>query len=90
MPHEIEFLPSEDYNSTNEIVEFFAKVDGEKVRCTISIEALWGHFGPTGVTPQELLETFRWNRSGIEARAAELINRGEVQGKQLVIFFDDL
>ena len=90
MQHEIEFLPGEDYNSTSEVVEFFAKVDGEKVRCTISMEALLGHFGPTGVTPQELLETFRKNRSGIEGRAVELINRGRVQGKQLVIFSDDL
>lgn len=42
----IRFLPdAPDYRSTNLTIEFAALVDGRRVPCAISVEALEDHFG---------------------------------------------
>jgi hypothetical protein len=58
------------------VVWFTARVDGKRIDCGISIEALGDHFGAYHDDP---LPVFRANRGRIEAAAAMLIMQGRLE-----------
>jgi len=58
-------------------VAFTIIVDGVRRKGLISAEALEDHFD-AGTTQSQLIQSFRANRSTIEARAAALISAGRL------------
>jgi hypothetical protein len=73
----IRFAPDEWYDHHRlQVVWFTAIVDGKRVECGVSIEALRHHFG---AYHDDLLPVFRANREKIEAVAAILIMQGRFQ-----------
>ncbi|HET8562872.1 MAG TPA: DUF1488 domain-containing protein [Candidatus Binatia bacterium] len=80
----IKFAADEWYeHQRRKVVWFTASVDGRRVNCGISIEALRAHFGAYFDDP---LPAFRANRGRIEAVAATLItqDRREKDGTLLI------
>jgi hypothetical protein len=62
--------PAPKCDQSRDIVTFVGEALGASVNCSISREALDDHFGAAGTsgrTSEELLETFRKNRSAIES-----------------------
>lgn len=90
MPQTISFPDIEpswmfDRNS----VLFLALVDGEPVRCMVSMEALHSWFG-SGFTQDENLKAFRENRDAIIARARQKIEAGDINpGDEVLLRQDD-
>jgi Protein of unknown function (DUF1488) len=81
---EIKFATDEWYDHhRRKIVWFTASVDGKRIDCGISIEALGDHFGAYYDDP---LPAFRANRVRIETVAARLIeeSRFESDGTLLI------
>ena len=81
---EIKFATDEWYDHhRRKIVWFTASVDGKRIDCGISIEALGDHFGAYYDDP---LPAFRANRARIETVAARLIeeSRFESDGTLLI------
>lgn len=72
----INFLAGETWNGNREIVSFLADVDGKRIQCAISWEALQDNFGGDGMEP---IKCFRANRPAIEAKAERLIKRGRFE-----------
>lgn len=72
----IEFPAGEIWNGNREIVLFDAKVDGNSVRCAISLEALQDNYGGDRLAP---IDCFRANRRAIETKAERLIGRGRFE-----------
>jgi hypothetical protein len=68
----LEFSAVEAWDSGVECVSFPAVVDGHKIRCLISWEALQDNFGGNESDP---LDAFRAARQSVEAKAAQLISR---------------
>ena len=80
----IEFATDEWYDHhRRKVVWFTALVDGKRVDCGISIEALGDHFGAHYDDP---LPAFRTNRVRLQAAAAKLImqRRFENDGTLLI------
>jgi hypothetical protein len=68
----IQFPPdAPDYRDSNLTVEFAALVDGERVPCAISVEALEDHFGPDSLDSHGWIRAFDAGRTSIEAVARE-------------------
>lgn len=68
----IRFLPdAPDYRSTNLTIEFAALVDGRRVPCAISVEALEDHFGAQTYDSIGWISAFDAARPHIEAVARE-------------------
>lgn len=76
---EIEFKQIEVVNLATMTVSFPASVEGEQVKCFISLEALQDHFNADHT---DQLESFKNNRVEIESKAREIINKNryEVDG----------
>ena len=73
----ITFATDEWYDHhRRKVVWFTALVDGRRVDCGISIEALRDHFGAYYDDP---LPIFRTNRGRIEAVATRLITQGRFE-----------
>ena len=68
----IRFPQIETWSGSPEQVSFPADVDGRRIPCRISWEALHDSFGARTMEP---LEAFRQHRSAIETIAERLINR---------------
>ncbi len=61
-------------------VQFFAAIDGEQVlKCLVSTEALFSHFGMKDFSEEAALRTFLEHREEIEAVAQEKILKGNYQ-----------
>ncbi len=80
---EILFLNNEEWFSNLEVVHFSADVNGERVKCVVTWEALVNHFGRSD---EEAIDVFRTNRDSIESIAKGLIqrNRFESDGSILI------
>jgi len=79
----IKFATDEWYDHhRRKVVWFTASVDGKRVDCGISIEALGDHFGAYHDDP---LPVFRANRKRIEAVAARLITQGRFENDGAVL-----
>lgn len=72
----ISFLPIEAWDSSRDVATFPADVDGERICCAVSLEALQDNFGGNDVPP---LNCFRANRRAIEAKAERLIRQGRFE-----------
>ncbi len=69
---DIRFLPdAPDYRDSNLTVEFAALVDGRRVPCAISVEALEDHFGAQTYDSAGWIDAFDAGRTRIEAVARE-------------------
>ncbi|KND61892.1 Transcriptional regulator [Candidatus Burkholderia verschuerenii] len=68
----IDFLPDAPaYRDVNLTVEFAALVDGQRVPCAISVEALEDHFGAETYDRAGWINAFDAGRTRIEAVARE-------------------
>jgi len=72
----VEFPAVEAWDGSRLVVSFPADVDGKRVVCAISLEALQDNFGGDKVPP---LECFRANRGAVEAKARNLIGKGRFE-----------
>lgn len=79
----IKFPMGESWDFDRDVVLFPAEVDGSKVVCAISWEALQDNFGGNITKP---LDCFNQNRSEIERKAESLIrkDRFEPDGSILI------
>jgi hypothetical protein len=68
----INFPAVEAWDANIECVSFPANVDGNRIRCLISWEALQDNFGGDDAPP---IDAFRAARAEIEAKAEQLIRR---------------
>jgi hypothetical protein len=82
MVNKIEFPPQEQDDFDRDCVAFPAKVDGQKIVCRVSHEALMER---CMATTDSVLSTFRTNRATIKAIAAKMIEEGRVAGGELLI-----
>jgi hypothetical protein len=64
-------------------VAFEAKVSGKEVWCSVSMDALNDHFGNTGTSSHELIQSFEANRPRIEAAAQRVLERNGGQSVEL-------
>ena len=64
-------------------VAFEAKVSGKEVWCSVSMDALNDHFGNTGTSSHELIQSFEANRPRIEAAAERVLERNGGQSVEL-------
>ncbi|GAB7522985.1 DUF1488 family protein [Paraburkholderia sp. 2C] len=64
-------------------VAFEAKVGGKEVWCSVSMDALNDHFGNTGTSSHELIQSFEANRPRIEAAAQRVLERNGGQSVEL-------
>lgn len=72
----VSFHAVETLSASREIVSFPAEINGKRIQCAISWEALQDHFDGNGVPP---INCFRANRKAIEAKAEHLIQRGRFE-----------
>lgn len=63
-----------DYCARDFIVAFPAQVDGTRVQCAISAEALEDHFGAASVREEDLVTAFESNRRRIERATTNVLN----------------
>jgi hypothetical protein len=63
-----------EYCARDFVVVFPAEVDGTRVQCAISAEALEDHFGAASLREEDLLAAFELNWSRIEHAARNLLN----------------
>jgi hypothetical protein len=79
----IRFASDEWYeHHRRKIVWFTAWIDGKRVNCGVSMEALADHFGAYYDDP---LPAFRANRLRIQALATKLIGDGRVENDGTII-----
>ncbi|KAF1025100.1 MAG: hypothetical protein GAK40_01451 [Burkholderia plantarii] len=62
-----------EYSGRELTVEFSALVDGERVRCLITAEALESHFGAASSSFEDMLGAFSTHRPRIEAATRRLL-----------------
>lgn len=72
----IRFPAFEAWDAERFVVSFPAEMDGNRVGCGISWEALQDNFGGDDVQP---LDCFQANREAIEAKARHLIGKGRFE-----------
>ena len=90
MPKVIEFPKTEpQWIASRASVLFFALVDRNVVRCLLSIEALWEHFGVRSQSAEETLPAFRAYRSVIEQVARVKLEGGDGLRSEIVLRPDD-
>ena len=79
----IVFPAKETWDGNREVVTFPAERNGDRISCSISIEALTDHFGSDrGSDP---LDTVRNNREPIERKAEGKIRAGLFEGDGSVL-----
>lgn len=83
----IHFSPQETNDIRSYVVAFPALVNGQRVECAISYQALWQHFGADYADP---LPAFTRHRQPIEQLAAQFIRqqRFEPDGTILIRSYD--
>lgn len=64
-------------------VAFEANVEGRPVWCSVSLDALNDHFGNTGTSSHDLLQSFEANRPKIEAAARDALEKNGGQSVEL-------
>jgi hypothetical protein len=62
-----------EFDSESFTLVFPADVDGERIECAITAEALEDHFGARSISEADLSGAYRTHRSAIEEAAAALI-----------------
>ncbi|MGF6812969.1 hypothetical protein OKW30_008186 [Paraburkholderia sp. Clong3] len=72
-----------EYCARDLVVAFPAEVDGERVQCAITAEALEDHFGAPSLREDDLIEAFDTHRLPIEAAARNLLK--EVGAKPVMM-----
>lgn len=72
----VSFPAVETLNAGREIVSFSAEINGKRIQCAISWEALQDNFGGDSMSP---VNCFRANRKAIEAKVEHLILRGRFE-----------
>jgi hypothetical protein len=72
----ITFPAVEAWDGTRGVATFPADVDGKRIRCGVSWEALQDNFNGNNVAP---LDCFRANRARIEAKVEVLIRKGRLE-----------
>lgn len=72
----IVFPPIEAWDGHRDVAAFPADVDGKRVHCAVSLEALQDNFGRNNMAP---LDCFRANRGAIEAKAERFIRQGRFE-----------
>ena len=79
----ISFPAQAVWGDDRDVVYFPAEVDGKRIRCAITLEALQDNFDGDSTEP---VACFRANRARIEAKAAKLIAqaRFEPDGQILI------
>jgi hypothetical protein len=70
------FPPVEAWDGNRDVAAFPADVNGKRVHCAVSWEALQDNFGGNNISS---LDCFRANRSAIEAKAERLILLGRFE-----------
>ncbi|MFM0060909.1 DUF1488 family protein [Paraburkholderia phytofirmans] len=70
------YFPEEhpEYCARDLVVAFPAEVDGARVQCAITAEALEDHFGAASLREDDLIAAFNSNRHPIEHAARRLLN----------------
>jgi hypothetical protein len=63
-----------EYCARDLVVAFPAEVDGARVQCAITAEALEDHFGAASLREDDLIAAFNSNRHPIEHAARRLFN----------------
>lgn len=63
-----------EYCARDFVLAFPAEVDGVRVQCAITAEALEDHFGATSLREDDLITAFELNRHPIEHAARNLLN----------------
>jgi hypothetical protein len=72
-----------EYCARDYVVAFPAQVDGTRVQCAVSAEALEDHFGAASLREEDLLAAFELNRRRIERAASDLLN--EIGAKPVLL-----
>ncbi|WP_085953616.1 DUF1488 family protein [Paraburkholderia xenovorans] len=72
-----------EYCARDLVVAFPAEVDGERVQCAITAEALEDHFGAASLREDDLISAFNSNRHPIEHAARQLLH--EIGGKPVLM-----
>ncbi len=65
---------SPEYCARDLVIAFPAEVDGTRVQCAITAEALEDHFGAASLRDDDLITAFELNRRPIEHAARQLFN----------------
>jgi len=68
-----------EYCGRDLTLAFPVMVDGERVECTITAEALEDHFGAASSRAEDMLDAFDSHRDGIEAVARRLLSDTRAQ-----------
>lgn len=68
-----------EYSGRELTLAFPALVDGERVQCIITAEALEDHFGAESSRPEDMLGAFAAHRARIEAAARRLLSETDAQ-----------
>ncbi|QQC65990.1 DUF1488 family protein [Paraburkholderia ginsengisoli] len=79
--HFPEELP--EYCARDFVVAFPAEVDGVRVQCAITAEALEDHFGAASLREDDLIAAFNSNRHPIEHAAKQLLH--EIGAKPVLV-----
>ncbi|MFP3563290.1 DUF1488 domain-containing protein [Paraburkholderia sp. SIMBA_030] len=72
-----------EYCARDLVIAFPAEVDGVRVQCAITAEALEDHFGARSLREDDLIAAFDAHRHPIEQAARRLLN--EVGAKPLML-----
>lgn len=67
-------LERPEYCARDLVIAFPAEVDGTRVQCAITAEALEDHFGALSLREDDLIEAFDTHRHPIEDAARNLLN----------------
>ncbi|WP_118183375.1 DUF1488 domain-containing protein [Paraburkholderia phosphatilytica] len=68
-----------EYSGRELTLAFPAMVDGERVECTITAEALEDHYGAASWRPEDMIGAFDLHRARIEAAARRLLSETRAQ-----------
>lgn len=74
---------SPEYCARDLVVVFPAEVDGERVQCAITAEALEDHFEAVSLRESDLISAFDSHRHAIEHAAQQMLH--EVGGKPVLL-----
>ncbi len=72
-----------EYSGRDLALVFPALVDGERVQCAITAEALEDHFGAASLREEDVLAAFDAHRRAIERAARRMLH--EVGGKPVLL-----
>ncbi|GLU35605.1 DUF1488 domain-containing protein [Trinickia caryophylli] len=63
-----------EYCGRDLVLAFSAVVDGERVQCAITAEALEDHFGAESLREEDVVKAFERNRHAIEKAARRMLH----------------